>query len=402
MFPLFQQGQLVDQLKNGTICHSLPSIICAVSAKARETYFWRRDMDVDAELSCLAESATIESENATEPLALNQWRTACLLAWYGFHQTPGNGEAIRIALLTRKAYQCGLHQIDSAEDKASFGWDSMGEETLEDWRHVWWCISILDCHASFLTATPHQVEPESTRTALPQNTTPSDSSQNPTARKFYLPSDRAGLWKVVQEISSTEGDKTFGLHMAISTLLKEVVTLRRLHIQSPSQSVQERTSALEDHLSAVQLALPRNYMWQRRNIIQGESDASYHCRLLTLLKIYSIRLVLLPLRSLDSSQWNERWQENLDICQHVVAVIQQWDIQSMPAIDPAVCFITLAVLVMLHLHSLSSGVARPQLREQLARRKDIIRLFLRNYATCWALPRFLLGIKTSLLSQMRK
>ena len=392
VFPLFQQGQLLDQLNNGTICHSLPSIICAVSAKARETYFWHRDMDVDAELSCLAESATIDSENATEPLALNQWRTACLLAWYCFHQTPGNGEAIRIALLTRKAYQCGLHQIDSAHDKASFGWDSIGEETLEDWRHVWWCISILDCHASFLTATPHQVEPESMRTALPQNTTPPDPSQNPPSRKFHLPSDRASLWKVVQEISSTEGDKTFGLHMAISTLLREVVTLRRLQIQSPCQSIQERTSVLQDHLSAVQLALPRNYMSQTRNIIQGESDASYHCRLLTVLKIYSTRLVLCSqLRSLDSSQWDGRWQENLDICQHMVAVIQQWDIQSMPAIDPAVCFITLAVLVMLHLHTLSSGVSRPQLREQLTRRKDIVKLFLHSYAT-WTLPRFLLGI----------
>ncbi|KAH7145461.1 hypothetical protein B0J13DRAFT_553540 [Dactylonectria estremocensis] len=401
VFPLFRQAALSEQLQNGIICHVLQSVIYALAAKGMETDFWSGNVDVHAALVSFAESAKIEAESVIEPLALNQWRTACLLAWYCFHQTPGNDQAIRIAMLSQKAYQCGLHQIDSVENQASFGWDTMSEALLEDWRHVWWAVYILDCYASFSTATPHQIETESIRTALVQNKPQLDFSQSPPSQKLFLPPDRADLWKLAQDISNTEGDNAANLHLVVSILLKEVVTTYRRHCQNPSPSSEQSMSALEDHLSAVQLALPSNYMRQTRDILRGESDSNCHWRLLTLLKMYSARLLMrLPSRSLDTPDWDVRWQENLEVCYRMVEVIQQWDVPGPPAVDPAVCFMCLSLLLLLHLHGLSSGVSNPLLHEQVARRKNIVRLFLHNYAMHWTLPRFLLDCYDALVRKL--
>ncbi|KAL5592412.1 hypothetical protein FOBRF1_013438 [Fusarium oxysporum] len=399
VFPLFRQGALLEQLQDGTICGALPPVIYALSAKGTETDFLSANVDVHAALVSLAESAKIEAESVTEPLALNQWRMACLLAWYCFHQTPGNSEAIRITVLTQKAYQCGLHQIDSVENQASFGWDKMSDALLEDWRHVWWTVYTLDCCASFSTATPHQIETESIRTALVQNKPQLDINRSTPSEKLFLPPDRADLWKLAQDISNSGGDNAASLHLVISILLKEVVTTYRRRCQNPSPSSEQSMSALEDYLSAVQLALPSNYMRQTRDILRGETDNNCHWRLLTLLKIHSARLLMrLPCRSrsLDTPDWDIRWEENLEICYRMVEVIQQWHVPDPPAIDPAMCFMCLSLLMLLHLHSLSSAESNPRLHEPVARRKNIVRLFLHNYATHWTLPRFLLGMSTFL------
>ncbi|KAH8900556.1 hypothetical protein GQ53DRAFT_862936 [Thozetella sp. PMI_491] len=391
-FPLFPPGALSDQIKNGTICNALPSIILYLSVETMGVYCWRRDMNVDQALHRFTKSVAVSTETVVDPLALNQWRTACLLSWYCFQQSPSNDEVIRIAVLTRKAYQCGLHQIDSEENRASFGWDLVGQETLEDWRHVWWCIYALDCHASFLTATPHLVESDSIMTALPRTQPQPGCNWNLASPKHFLTSDWGNMWRVIEEISNAGGDKTCSLHTAVSILLKEATTLRRLHNQNPRQSIRDRMSALEDYLSAVQLALPPNYMRQSRDILHGESDVAYHRRLLTSLKIYSSRLLLrLPFPCLlDTAEWDGRWQETLKVCYQMVAIIQQWDIRCMPAVDPSIYFVTLSLLILLHLHSLSIAVPQPALYEQLTRRKDIVRLFLRNYAMNWSLPRYFL------------
>ncbi|KAI1460177.1 hypothetical protein F4805DRAFT_418522 [Annulohypoxylon moriforme] len=399
-FPLFQPQTFLSQLDEGVICDRLPSIIYVMSARLMGAPIPCGDLDINATLACLVRSATVEAEDVAKPTALNQWRTACLLAWYGFHQHPSKGDAVRIAVLVRKAYQSGLHQIDSEENQASFGWNLVSEETLEDWRHVWWCLYFLDCYGSFSTATPHQVETESLQTALPRAPLLSNDTQT-SSEKLFVPSDRARLWKIVQDTTSIKGDKGFYFHMAISTLLKEVVIANRLHKQNPCQSIRERMSVLEDHLSALQLALPPNYMRHTRDLLGGESETGYHSRLFTLLKIYSMRLLLrFPSRISDTAQWQVGWQENLEICYRMFSVIQQWDTQHSLTVDPAVCFIILSLLVLLHLHSLSSGISNPSLREQLARRKNIVRLFLQHYATYWTLPSFLLGCYDALLRKV--
>jgi hypothetical protein len=390
-FPLFRSDTLLERLESGILHNMLPSSIYAISAKLTDGEFSCGVTDIDAALSCSLSSATVEVEGVTRPAALNQWQTACLLSWYGFHQYPSQGETVRIAVLIRKAYQYGLHQIDSEDNRVTFGWNLISEETLEDWRHVWWCLYFLDCYVSFSHAIPHQVETQSLRTALLQDFLLSELTQRP-SEKVFLPPDPACLWKMVQDTSGTSRTRDFSLHMAVSTLLKDVLITNRIYKQNPCQSIRERLTALEDHLSTLQLALPINYLRCTRDLLGGESNASYHSRLLVLIKTCSIRLILrFPYRALETIEWETRWQETLEICFHMITILQHWDTQHLRAVDPAVCFVGLSLLVCLHLHTLSSSVLDPPLREQLDRRKNIVRLFLQRYATYWTLPRFLLG-----------
>lgn len=390
-FPLFQSESLLERLENGTIYRTLTSGIYSISAKLTGNHSFYGIIDIDTALTGLLGSATVEVEGVVDPQALNQWQTACLLSWYGLHQYPGKGEALHIAVLIRKAYQYGLHQIDSDDNRASFGWDFLSEEILEAWRHVWWCLYFLDCYVSFSNAIPHQVESQSQRTALCLDICSPERILY-SREKMFLPSDPSGLWKMVQDIASAKERKGFSMHMAISTLLKDVLTTNRLHKQNPCQSNRDRMCALEDHLAALQLALPTNYLRCTRDLLGGESEARYHSRLLILLKMSSMRLVLrLPYRLLDTDVWEARWEESLDICYRMVSLLQNWDTQHLRAVDPALCFVGISLLVCLHLHSLSSGVSHPALLEQLSRRKDIVRLFLQQYAKFWALPRLFLG-----------
>ncbi|KXJ84897.1 hypothetical protein Micbo1qcDRAFT_128926, partial [Microdochium bolleyi] len=402
-FPLFPKQSFANQLENEVISDTLASVIYGLSAKIVNMPFLLGDEDVDSTLSNLRYSTHTEVEQVIVPAALNQWRAACLLAWYGFHQHPGPSECVHMAGLVRKAYQCGLHQIDSAENRASFGWDQVSEERLHDWRHVWWCLYMLDCYASYSTATPHQAEAETLRTALLQTSVPCGPS-GAKPEKFFLPADQSKLWKLIDDISRTKGDNAFSLCMAISAVLREAVTLHRQQKQNPGGFIPERISVLEDHLSAIELAMPPNYMRQTRDVLRGESNTSFHYRLLTLLKIYCTRLVLRLASShlLESPEWEERWHESLEICYRMFAVIQQWDKQYMLATDPAICFIILPVLTLLHLHSLSSGLSNPQLKEQLARRKNILRLFVQNSAEFWTLPRILLSRYDVFVTQFTK
>jgi hypothetical protein len=71
-----------------------------------------------------------------------------------------------IGQLTRKAYQCGLHQIDNSDRFSAFERDSMSKDELDEWRRVWWFIYCLDSYSNITAATPFVVENDSVKTAL--------------------------------------------------------------------------------------------------------------------------------------------------------------------------------------------------------------------------------------------
>jgi len=389
-FPLFQPELFQEQLNNENIDVNLSSIIYTISARAMGVAHVYGCIANEAALAMLVNNATVQAGSIFEPSALNQWRTACLLAWYGFHQYPGSAQELRIAALVRKAYHYGLHQIDSMDNQTTFGWDTASLDSLEDWRHVWWCIYLLDSYSSFATAAPHLVETESIQTALLQGASAKLYDSEP--KKLFLPFNRDNLWKLVQSITMSGAEQTFNLHLAVNTLLKDVVALFRLTRQNPCDSVGDSRSVLKDHLSTIQLALPRHFLRHTRNILAGESVATYNIRLQTVLKIYTIRLlVCLPSRYQDSAKWSAAWEDNLEICYQMFEVLRQWDTQAVLAVDPAVCHIVLPVLMFLHLHSKSSAISNPTLQSQLNLRKNVIRLLLQQYALHWALPRFLLA-----------
>ncbi|KAK5994737.1 hypothetical protein PT974_03120 [Cladobotryum mycophilum] len=400
-FPLFQQQSFLNQLASAEAGDTLPFLIYAISIKLVGTAVLTDGLNIDKALQEFANSVPKELSSVTSRASLSRWRSACLLTWYGFHQYPGKDEGVGVALLTRQAYQHGLHQIDSVDNRRSFGWDRMDDDLLEDWRHIWWCIFILDSYANFSTATPYQVETESLRTALPQSPQLSEATHTSSTTKLFLPTNLTDLWRIVQTIGSSSCDKSHSIDLAFNVLLKEIITVHRRHKQNPCPSIGSQLSALEDHLSAVKLALPSNYMLQSQDVMGGESEASYHCRLVTLLKLYGARLLShLPLRLLDEDQWQARWRESLHICFQMFTIIQQWDTRYILVVDPAVCFIMLPLLVLLHLHSLYDGVSNLQLHDQLSRRKDVVRLIIEGYAKYWTLSRFLLGCYDAFLKRV--
>jgi hypothetical protein len=349
------------------------------------------EANVDRELQQWVHSKQIKVDSIIDPEALYEWQTVCLLTWYGFHQRLGTEDEMHMAIttLTRKAYHFGLHQIDSPGNRDCYGWDILDEPRLEDWRRVWWCVYILDSYSSFSTATPTQVEAESIQTALPLDPTVI-SSECSELVKIFLPAELEGLPAVTQDIGRGPVDKGFGLHMAVNTLLKAAVSIHRLSKQGSCAYISERISALGDHLSALQLTLPPHYLRRTPDIIGGELLPGFNSRLQTQLKVHSIRLVLgLSDLRMDMNHWPCRWQENLEVCYRMFEVIQHWDSQSSLTVDPAICFIAASLLVMLHLHSLSSANSNAVLLAQLTRRKEVLRLFLQNYAQYWGLPRFL-------------
>ncbi|KAH8591998.1 hypothetical protein B0O99DRAFT_577702 [Bisporella sp. PMI_857] len=393
-FPLFREDTFFSQLENGIISDYLLSIIHAISARILGPVAWWSQDILDTSLAYLVNTVTVETWNPTEPLSLDNFRTSCLLTFYGFHQYPGEKAWTRIALLSRKAYQCGLHQIDSAENRDSFDWNLISDDRIEDWRHVWWCIFCLDSYSSFSNATPYSVEVESVKTALLGTSLHPDGNGSTGQKNLcFIPPDKAQLWNTVEELRRGPPEYyNFNLHMILTTFLKEAVTIFRLQKQNPSNTLQERMSSLGESLSAIRLALPRRHTEAARDVLGMESCAQYHARLLTIFKLHISRLlVCLPVGLPDDPQWQPRWQQNLEVCCSIVSTIQHWDPGYLFTVDPAVCFMVLPVLIILHLHSLNSGNSSQKSQEQLSRWKNILRLFLQQYAVSWALPRFLVA-----------
>ncbi|EEU43343.1 uncharacterized protein NECHADRAFT_82536 [Fusarium vanettenii 77-13-4] len=384
-FPLFPLNTFPAQLRGGEISELLTSIVYAISAKLTGTSL---HMDLDAALSSLVESSTAQTPRISEPNALDEWRTACLLAWYGFYQYQGQKIDDCISNLIRKAYHIGLHQIDNLSNLSTFGWDLLSERAAEEWRHVWWSIYLLDTHLSYSTATPTQIQPDSIGTALLRGDLTKTTASVRNGAKTLIPTDQADLWKVIQEIVAVSGRDIFGLHIAVNALLKEAIAVHGRGRQHPRYPTQERISELEDCLCGIRLSLPFNYLRMARDVAGGESVAGYHCRLLTILKLQSTQLVLsLPGRQLDEARFQALWKKNLETCNRLFEIICHQDIDCAFTSDPELCIVVMGMLALMHLHNISSGISNSP---PSTRRQEVLRVILQKHAKQWKLAQILL------------
>ena len=79
----------------------------------------------------------------------------------------------------------------------------------------------------------------------------------------------------------------------------------------------------------------------------------------------------------------------------IVLIVRQWKAQLCPSVDPAICFIISSVLILLHLHSID--IINTESAPFLARlrgQKELLRLFMEQFASIWHLPRFLTGSRS--------
>ncbi len=329
-------------------------------------------------------------------MSLDNFQQACLLAFYEFHQYPGQNAWLRIGQLTRKAYQCGLHQLDNRDQCPLFDTNPISDDEIEEWRSLWWCIYCLDSYCNITAATPFVVELDSVKTGLVQNSQPADR-QFASEAAIFLPAETDLLWKTSRDITSRGGDFNFNIHIVTTTILRGAARLSRLWKQNPSERLRSRFDALEHDLSAVRLSLPPRYFNLARNVLLDESSSEHHARLVSILHLHASRVLLsFPVHLQgNESEWLDRWRRTLEYCEDIVLVVREWNAQQSLSVDPAVCFIISGALMIIHLHSQDVENFAPELQARLQTYKDLLLLFLEQFATIWHLPRFLISKRSA-------
>lgn len=398
--PLFREGKLFQKYECGAMSRNLVLTILAMTAKILGPPSFWIDSSVNDCLGSLLHTDVIDEESPSKRLSLDNFRQACLLAFYAFHQYPGEKAWMRICHLTRKAYQCGLHQIDNPDRGLLIDRNPMSDDEVEEWRYVWWCIYCLDSYSNITAATPFLVENESVQTALVDTASVEWAGSRPDrTRPIFLPAETGLLWTTIRDITNNGGIVNFNVHIVTTTVLREAATVHRLRTQNPSERLQARVAALEDHVSAIRLALPARYLNGARNALMDESSSEHHARLICVLHLHIARILIsLPLDpQRNETDWRYHWQQNLGYYEDIASVVRQWDGQFCSTVDPAVCFIVQGALLFLHLHCISDSNSQPELQARLAMYKDMLLLFLQQFACTWYLPRFLISKNSSKL-----
>ncbi|KAB5513066.1 hypothetical protein GE09DRAFT_1163739, partial [Coniochaeta sp. 2T2.1] len=373
--PLFRKDKFFQQIESGAVARDLLLVIFALTIKV----LGRRDLCGDP---CLEEHLKhlqvrnhLDSEASAARWSLDDFRQACLLAYYELHEHPGERAWLRVGHLTRKAYYYGLHQLDN-HDLCD---DNDDDNDKLEWRYVWWSIFCLDSYSNITTASPFVIHIESIRTSLITN----PDTERGRKSQIFLPGQPETFWQTVEAITSHGHNVNFNLHIVTTAILREAATLYRLWWQNSSDGLQDRLTALNYHLTEIRLALPLRYHNIARDALHEESHRAYHARLICVLHLHVSRLLTcLSLHSQTSEEKRQGvWYKTLEYCQDIVAVVKQCDNQHSPSVDPAVCFIIYTALVILHLHYKSMSTSGPGRSAGVKTQENILRLFLEQFAT---------------------
>lgn len=388
--PLFGKAKFLRQRDNGQVSRDIVLVIIAITASLlKHTNSWNIP-GVDHYLQHVLASTSFEDVQLSEIPSLEQFKMACLLAYYEFHQYPGTRAWMRIGRLTRQAYRVGLNQIENPQICSVFDWNGVSAEEIEEWRYVWWCVYCFDSYSNLASGTPLLIELAGINTALPTRSLDDLSvGSGDSLPKVSLSTETDMLWKTLQEIYVNTSAFSFNIHIVTTTILREAGTVARLLKQNPSDRMRKRSAALEGHLSALRLALPPNHLNPTRNVLQHETNLEHHSRLTTVLHLHLARIFICIPFDLTANEtlWISKWQQILGSCQDIASVVAQWDSQFSPSIDPAVCLIVFVALLFSNLHK----KCMPEGWSHFESCEHILSLFLDQFAKIWSLPRQLLS-----------
>jgi len=265
------------------------------------------------------------------------------------------------------------------------------DDDLEEWRYIWWWIFCLDSYSNITAATPFSVEVESIGTAL-LSTPQSTYGESGTSKPIFLPPEADNLWRTVKEIISQDKRSSSNLQIVSQTALRRAASLARLWRLGPSDRLYGQLEILENHISALRLALPVRYLNPPREVASNESVSDHHARLVFLLELHVCRLVItLCLLHKSESEWLRNWQASLEICEDVVLVVKHWDPEYCSSVDPAICLLILRTLIVIQLHSKQLENSELEPKVKLSSYQEILRLFMGHFATLWNLPNFLIS-----------
>ncbi|KAI0909085.1 hypothetical protein F4823DRAFT_596111 [Ustulina deusta] len=389
--PLFRIGDFLQKYDDGLAEKNLLVTLVTVAAKVLSPIsFWKSE-DVELCMKFLLETMSPETGPHNTHNSLESFRLECLLAYYEFHQFPGSSSWMRISRLTRRAYTVGINQVDNPELCSAFDCTTATEDEIEDWRYLFWCIYCLDSYSNISFGTPCVVEVESINTALARRNPHDQAHGLPiSVSKVFLPDDVEDIWKTAKEVVSSGIMVNYNLHMVTTTTLRQAGYILRLRAEG--KRVPTKTTALKGALAALRLSLPYRYLNPARNVLGGESCLDHHIRLTNILHLNMANLIITIPPRLDGNEakFMQSWLESLEPCQNIISVVEQWDNQNCPRIDPAICFIVYSALCFLEIHRWSTSNPTAPLITTLDQGQNLLLLFLEQFSSLWAVPRFLI------------
>lgn len=328
----------------------------------------------------LLSSTLLDDETFHDSLTLDQFRKNCLLAFYDFHQNPGNQSWTRISRLTRLAYRQGLDRLEKLRSLYS-EWAVITVDDIDEWRAIWWCIYKMDSYSNLGSGTPYLIDETLVNTSLMA-----------TIEGISLPSRPAELWQILPSILSNKESSLRNIHMVTITVLRQAGRTNRAYPLRSADDNQTHVTNTERSLSKTCLALPSGWLNPRRNVFSNESSVDHHARLVTVLHLRLARLLLSLTHcgERDGTIWVQHWETILEVCQDIVAVAEHWDSTSTIEIDPAVSFIFFTALTFLTLHKKSTPSTRTELIPSLDHGITILCLQLEQFGRTWTMARLLL------------
>lgn len=379
---------------NLSYTRDLIETIVLITAKLTGYAFASENFDIEARIDMILSTGYREEEMFGDSPSIDQVRKACLLAFYEFHQFPGQQAWMRIGKLTRMALWIGLDRLEDLQ-KLYPSFAAMTEGQLDEWRLVLWCIYRLDSYANLSSGTPYLIDERLINTVLVQDQErdePRGSQHGSVNRRTYLPSHPGGLRELLPIITS-DSRRTFlfNMHIITTTVMRQ--TGRALWLYKfRSQQGPESLSDIERHLSAIRLALPTHYLNTRRNAFANESGMDHHARLVTLFHLTMARLLISLIRCPsheEEDQWLLCWQQVLEACQDMAAISEQWLSSYTLKVDPAISIIIFTALVFLDIHKKSAHALPVNQDSSVHHYEAMLFMHLEQFAAVWTLPRLL-------------
>ncbi|KAJ5759586.1 hypothetical protein N7520_006742 [Penicillium odoratum] len=384
--PIFSKKKFLRDYQLSRCDPDLVSTIVAITAKLNGLNSLADDNSLDAQIDRLLSSSLLEDDIIGTTPSLDQFRKACLLAFYDFHQFPGHQSWMRIDQITRMAYRTGLDRLESLRELHS-DWGALSNDEIQEWRSVWWCIYRLDTYSNLSSGTPNLIDHQFVNTSFILD----QSSAENVPQQVHLPSDYADLCRLLPVFALSPKTFLLNVHILSIAAMRQTGTAIRMHFSRPRDDMTETLANVQRQLSILSLSLPPGWFNPARNAFADESHDDHHARLVTVLHLMMARLLLtiLTCAHTNKEEPSLTWQEVLEVCQDIASVMEQWNSLFCIKVDPAISFIPFTALIFLDLHKKSTAVAEPTLLSKIQYNQTVLRLHLEQFARTWTLPRLL-------------
>ncbi|OQE35112.1 hypothetical protein PENCOP_c014G03463 [Penicillium coprophilum] len=386
--PIFSKANFLDKYRNSLCNEGLISVMVTITAKLIGYKLFPEECVLNTRIDLLLGSSLLEDDIVGDSPSLDQFRKACMLALYDFHQFPGHQSWMRIGRLTRMAYRIGLDRLEPLRAMCP-DWGCLSKEDIEEWRSVWWCIYRLDSYSNLSSGTPYLIDNSFVNTSLLLDACELNGESSPLT--LYLPGDSEHLWKLLPTITSNLETRMKNIHIISISAMRQAGLVAGIRLLRPQEEIASHLVKFERHLSALCLALPHGWFNPGRNAFTNESPLDHHARLITVFHLRMARLLssIVACSRTQDDGWMSSWQQVLETCQDIAHIAGQWNSSFCIQVDPAICFIIFTALIFLDLHMKSTGTASPELLSTIDHDKTVLRLQLDQFARIWTLPRLL-------------